>query len=160
MSSQAADSELSGTLPNLTTLTPAGGGAAELAIKANWIQQMTGPATAGRFPRLTAVSWFDYLKVSGVGTGGSQLLDYRLAEGNPDVESFFRSYLGNVSACPSAAVSLSALMSCRRRRLRRRCRRLQAAAAIGRLHRSGRPRRFTAVLDVHVPMRYTCCTSR
>ena len=59
---------------------------------------MVGPATAGRFPRLIAVSWFDYFKSSGFETGGSQLLDYRLADGDPQVEQFFRTYLGNVTA--------------------------------------------------------------
>ena len=35
---------------------------------------------------------------SGYETNGTQVLDYRLAEGNPDVESWFRGYLGNVTA--------------------------------------------------------------
>lgn len=59
---------------------------------------MVGPATAGRFPRLIAVSWFDYFKSSGYETNGTQLLDYRLADGDSQVEQFFRTYLGNVTA--------------------------------------------------------------
>jgi hypothetical protein len=89
------DSEIS-DIPNLSTLTtvPASGSQSELSMKSQWLQQMTGERTAGRFPHLTAVSMFNYFKRS----WEDQLVDYRYIGGKSEVEAWMRSYVGNVTA--------------------------------------------------------------
>lgn len=54
------DTEVKGE-PNLDALTPVPNNNAvqELAVKQAWLQQLTEPQTAGRYPNLTSVSIFN-----------------------------------------------------------------------------------------------------
>jgi hypothetical protein len=45
--------------------------------------------------QLTAVSFFNYIKEA---ASAEQILDYRFTGGNPNVESWIRSYAGNLTA--------------------------------------------------------------
>lgn len=89
------DSEIKGE-PDLSLLTPipAVGSANELNVKSNWFEQMTGPDAARRFPNLTSVSVFNYLKEGNL----SQWNDFRYVGGKPEIESWMRDYVGNVTA--------------------------------------------------------------
>lgn len=49
---------------NFSALTPADGGSSEYEMKSAWIHQIVGNATAQKFPKLLAVSFFNYVKTS------------------------------------------------------------------------------------------------
>lgn len=106
--SQAGDTDIVGPLPNLTLgeykpslmSPPAEHGDDELYLKASWFVQLTSNATATRFPRLKAVSLFNYLKRGGDETNQANevLVDFRATSGNKTVENWFRGYMGNQTA--------------------------------------------------------------
>ncbi|GAA96277.1 glycoside hydrolase family 26 protein [Mixia osmundae IAM 14324] len=91
--SSGPDTDISGPLPNTTTLTAEPNSASELDMKMAWFEQMTAPAVVRKYPNLTAISWFNYFKESTNNT----LADFR-AVGQPDVTTFFRQYIGNSTA--------------------------------------------------------------
>jgi hypothetical protein len=105
---QAGDTDIAGPLPNLTLgqykpslkSPPAEHGDDELYLKATWFVQLTSNATATRFPRLKAVSLFNYLKRGGDETNQANevLVDFRATGGNQTVENWFRGYMGNQTA--------------------------------------------------------------
>lgn len=105
---QAGDTDIAGPLPNLTLgeykpslmSPPPEHGDDELYIKASWFVQLTSNATATRFPRLKAVSLFNYLKRGGDETNQANevLVDFRSTGGNQTVEDWFRGYMGNQTA--------------------------------------------------------------
>ncbi|ORY88450.1 glycoside hydrolase superfamily [Leucosporidium creatinivorum] len=105
---QEGDTDIAGPLPNLTLgeykpslmSPPAEHGDDELYLKASWFVQLTSNATATRFPRLKAVSLFNYLKRGGDETNQANevLVDFRATSGNQTVENWFRGYMGNQTA--------------------------------------------------------------
>ena len=104
--SQAGDTDIAGPLPNLTQQAyepsemspPAARADDELFMKASWFVQLTSNATAQRFPRLKAVSLFNYLKRGGDDGANEVLVDFRATGGNQTVENWYRGYMGNQTA--------------------------------------------------------------
>ncbi|BGP20136.1 hypothetical protein JCM10213_000779 [Rhodosporidiobolus nylandii] len=105
---QAGDTDIRAPQPNLSAPAnrelykpaladpPYEGSDDELFIKGSWLAQLTGNATAQRFPNLRLVNHFNYLKK---GNGSAEVLsDFRLLGGNATVEQWVRSSLGNESA--------------------------------------------------------------
>lgn len=70
----------------------------ELFMKASWFVQLTSNSTAQRFPRLKAVSLFNYLKRGGDDGANEVLVDFRATGGNSTVENWYRGYMGNQTA--------------------------------------------------------------
>ncbi|KAH8918999.1 glycoside hydrolase family 26 protein [Atractiella rhizophila] len=92
-----ADSEVPfDEVSNLTSLTPHDGGASEVQMKAVWAQQLLAVETKNRFPNLTAVSFFNYIKIGNA--SAEQLNDYRIVGGNATVEDWHRTFFGNQTA--------------------------------------------------------------
>ncbi|GAA6037518.1 hypothetical protein JCM8097_008233 [Rhodosporidiobolus ruineniae] len=105
---QAGDTDIPAPQPNLSTPAnqerykpslhdpPYEKSDDELFIKASWLAQLTGNATAQRFPNLRLVNHFNYLKK---GNGTAEVLaDFRLVGGNATVEQWVRTNFGNQTA--------------------------------------------------------------
>ncbi|TNY23142.1 glycoside hydrolase superfamily [Rhodotorula diobovata] len=103
---QAGDTDITQPFPNLTRLTPSladrpyARSDDELAVKASWLAQLTGNATAQRFPNLKLVNLFNYLKK---GNATAEVIaDFRYVGSdsgfNATVEAWFRHNVGNQSA--------------------------------------------------------------
>ncbi|GAA6017745.1 hypothetical protein JCM10207_000482 [Rhodosporidiobolus poonsookiae] len=122
---QAGDTDIARPQPNLSTEAnreryrpsladpPYEGSDDELFVKASWLAQLTGNATAQRFPNLKLVNHFNYLKK---GNGTAEVLsDFRIIGGNATVEQWVRDNFGNQTAYEQgytgAASSLRALSS-------------------------------------------------
>ncbi|KAM0755445.1 hypothetical protein T439DRAFT_295394 [Meredithblackwellia eburnea MCA 4105] len=101
---QAGDTDISGPLPNISTLTPSLASPPyprsddELYIKATWFVQLTSNVTSALFPNLICVSMFNYFKRGGDDGGAPVLVDFRAVGGNTSVEQFFRNSIGNQTA--------------------------------------------------------------
>ncbi|GAA5845252.1 hypothetical protein JCM9279_004817 [Rhodotorula babjevae] len=104
---QQGDTDLTKPFPNLTRLAsslaspPLERSDDELAVKATWLAQLTGNATAQRFPNLKLVNIFNYIKK---GNGTAEVIaDFRYtgsATGgfNSTVEAWVRRNWGNQTA--------------------------------------------------------------
>jgi hypothetical protein len=98
--SQQPDTDISGPLPNMSTLQPSLASPPfphsddELYMKATWFVQLTGNVTAAAFPNLRAVSLFNYFKRA----TAPVLADFRCVGGNATVEAWFRDWFGNQTA--------------------------------------------------------------
>ncbi|GAA5820982.1 hypothetical protein JCM11251_001906 [Rhodosporidiobolus azoricus] len=105
---QAGDTDIAAPQPNLSTPAsralyrpsledpPYEGSEDELKVKGSWMAQLTGNATAQRFPNLKLVNHFNYLKK---GNGTAEVLaDFRIIGGNSTVEQWMRANFGNQTA--------------------------------------------------------------
>ena len=100
MSSYCDDCDIRGPLPDPDNLTPTTNErASEAAVKIGWLEQIVSDDTAGRYPNLTAVCFFNYMKY-GSEHGGSvqRIVDFRNAGGDDETEAQFRQIVGNVTA--------------------------------------------------------------
>ncbi|GAA5904294.1 hypothetical protein JCM8208_006828 [Rhodotorula glutinis] len=103
---QQGDTDLTKPFPNFTRLAPSLAvpplerSDDELAVKATWLAQLTGNATAQRFPNLKLVNLFNYLKRSNGTT--PTIADFRFtgsANGfNETCETWLRRNFGNQTA--------------------------------------------------------------
>ncbi|GAA5892692.1 hypothetical protein JCM6882_000557 [Rhodosporidiobolus microsporus] len=126
---QQGDTDIPTPQPNLSTAAnqalyrpslespPYEGSDDELKVKGSWIAQLTGNATAQRFPNLKLVNHFNYLKK---GNGTAEVLaDFRIIGGNATVEQWMRDNFGNQTAyelgytggAAAARVSAGALLT-------------------------------------------------
>lgn len=100
MSSYCDDCDIRGPLPDPDNLTPTSNErASEAAVKIGWLEQIVSDDTAGRYPNLTAVCFFNYMKYgSEHGGSGQRIVDFRNAGGDDETEARFRQIVGNVTA--------------------------------------------------------------
>lgn len=100
MSSYCDDCDIRGPLPDPDDLTPTSNErASEAAVKIGWLEQIVSDDTAGRYPNLTAVCFFNYMKYgSEHGGSGQRIVDFRNAGGDDETEAQFRQIVGNVTA--------------------------------------------------------------
>lgn len=94
------DCDIRGSLPDVSTLQTVPRDAADEAeIKIGWLDQLVGDRSAGRFPNLTAICFFNYFKFgSAQGNDTGSLVDFRVVGGHDETESRFRQIVGNVTA--------------------------------------------------------------
>ncbi|KPV73393.1 glycoside hydrolase family 26 protein [Rhodotorula graminis WP1] len=104
---QQGDTDITKPFPNLTNLAPSLASPPlersddELSVKATWLAQLTGNATAQRFPNLKLVNIFNFLKKSN-GSSAEVLADFRFVGSdngyNATVEAWLRQNFGNQTA--------------------------------------------------------------
>lgn len=95
-----SDCEVIGKLPAVSSLSAVSSAQAnDTAIKTTWLQQMVSAETAGRYPNLTAINFFNHFKFGSThNDAASSLMDYRATGANVETEAAFRQIVGNVSA--------------------------------------------------------------
>lgn len=99
-STACSDCDIQGALPTVSSLAaiPASG-ASDTTLKKSWFDQLVSDQSAGRYPNLTAVCWFNHFKVGSThGNDTERLVDFRAVGGNSNTEQVFRQIAGNVSA--------------------------------------------------------------
>jgi hypothetical protein len=95
------DCDIQGDLPDVNNLQPMPSDASsEFDTKISWLRQLTSDETAGRFPNLTAICFFNYFKYGSMHGDNDvpTLKDFRAIGGHADTEATFRQIVGNVTA--------------------------------------------------------------
>ena len=94
------DCDIRGPLPATSSLTGTPSNtASEADIKIDWLNQIIEDRTAGQFPNLTAVCFFNYMKFGNTHGGDAEsIADFRNVGGHGQTEDQFREIVGNVTA--------------------------------------------------------------
>lgn len=94
------DCDIRGSLPSPSSLTGIPENtASESDIKIGWLNQIIEDRTAGAFPNLTAVCFFNYMKFGNTHGGNAEMIaDFRNVGGHGETEDQFRQIVGNVTA--------------------------------------------------------------